>query len=146
MAKFSTPAPRTAPGVSARRPSRSRGRSRSRDGSSSRTRNRSRRSRRAVGKAAGSRRVKRARRRMTSRAMRRSRGWVRHCSSTYLPVLKAAAKQVEEMLKAFDSSSINIERSVEDLTVALSSRPNPFGKVPIGENSNFFARAHRHPA
>ena len=45
---------------------------------------------------------------MTSRAMRRSRGWVRHCSSTYLSVLKAAAKQVEEMLKAFDSSSINL--------------------------------------
>ena len=52
--------------------------------------------------------------------------------------LEASARKVEKMVREFGSAVINIDKSVEDLTFALSSKPHPFKDIPDGE-SNFFA-------
>ena len=39
--------------------------------------------------------------------------------------LEASARKVEKMVREFGSAVINIDQSVEDLTVALSNKPHP---------------------
>jgi len=54
--------------------------------------------------------------------------------------LTAVARKVEEMVKNFESSSINIDESLEYLEIALMTKEHPFDET-FENNDNFFVKA-----
>jgi hypothetical protein len=54
--------------------------------------------------------------------------------------LTAVARKVQEMVKNFESSSINIDESLEYLEIALMTKEHPFDET-FENNDNFFVKA-----